>query len=546
MRLVSMLLVCVVLCSSVAASTGGLLAEVAEPPPDLGFYSIQTREHVDLIPKDAVAVTVAALPPDDFDVLKQLEELRYLVLGPRYNSPALTTEAFAVVAELTNLTHLDAKWIPHFQPEWLDELGKSDSLEELNLKLSIGRLGDDPDIDYSVLASAIKSTGLTALDIEGSTFSGDPDPFLQAAKGLHRLVCHADTGEEYNAGLAGNPLRALAALPLIHLNVRSNKFEDELFDTLSTSKNLQSLALQAGKGPIDPGFLSALKSVSSLKSLTVWQNENIGDEHFEAISQLNQIRNLDLSRGSTFNTNTREYEPPYETYKVSSEAWLSIAAMPNLRVLRAGWAPTLNDDVLKALAQCESLRVLDLEGDSAWTAEGIAALADASSIEELHLDEITSVDDHAIPGLFEALSKCRGIRVLTLNQTTGVEAKDFAHLASLKDLRELQVAACEWVNDEVLQTLGKLEGLEVLLLHYDTHVTDAGISYLAGHNRLRTLGLFGCKGVTSKSIVAFESMNQLGFIDLKYTGVQGDEVLEFWRETRDQGLHISQYFKRED
>lgn len=527
-----------------SASTGDLIADVAEPPAGIGRYSIGSAEDANTVPPGVEALNVARLRPEAFDVLKRFPRLKYLSLGSRFGQPALTVEAFKVIAELPKLTHLNACFVPSFEPAWLQALESSTSLQELNLSASIGRLGGDPEVSFDRLGSLIGKTGLVALDIEGSNFAGDPAAFLEAAKKLARLVCHVNTYDERDAGLAGQPLMSVVRLPLLHLGVRSYKWDESTLKALAQSSTLRSVTLDVWSGALPAAALAELKAVETLETFVLRANENLGSEHFKAIAGIKQLRRLEVTRPPTFNTTKGRYEPPHKTYAVTAEDWFHIAAMPNLETLRAKWAPTLTDEVLKRLGQSGTLRVLELSGNSVWTSAGIASLANAPRLEELHLDESGHLEESDIPKVFVALSKLQGLKTLSLAHITGVSAKDLAYLDNLTNLKEMHAVGCDWVDASTLSVVRNLNKVETLLLYDCPNLDDSAIATLDGHEKLSVLGLSGCTKVTNKSLAVFRTLAGLKVIDLRQTQVSGDELVVFWKETRKRQLEVMQYFKR--
>ncbi len=172
---------------------------------------------------------------------------------------------------------------------------------------------------------------------------------------------------------------------------------------------------------------------------------------------------------------------------------LEIAFSPRItgrRFAGSGWLPTIqevdlirtsvDDDVLRVLADCPRLRELKVEG-TAITHEGLRALATARRLSLLNVGGCPNLNED---DFIEIIPQFARLRKLELPFAPfGDEALEA--VATLTNLTELRLTGTK-VTDAGLAKLAPLSRLELLEVQH-TSVTDEGIeTFERGHPRCRT------------------------------------------------------------
>ena len=273
----------------------------------------------------------------------------------------------------------------------------------------------------------------------------------------------------------------------------------------------------------------SLKHLAALKSLSVL---NLADSTFsdadlptlENVSPL--LTNLDI-RGCA----------------LTNKAAKTFARFTGLRALRfsgKNGKTSIEDDGVKSLAACKSLKVLALDELSFVGTDGITALAGLTELEELYLAG-TIVDDDTckviaqFPKLkkirlsrnqvsdagLEVLSVCSGLEELDLSEDTLITDAGMAQVAKLTRLKKLNLWRVQISDDGVLR-LAPLTKLEWLNLD-NTKLSDAGLPALKEMTSLTFLHL-GSTQITAAAAPLLFHLKSLKDLKITRTALGGSDV----------------------
>jgi len=199
---------------------------------------------------------------------------------------------------------------------------------------------------------------------------------------------------------------------------------------------------------------------------------------------------------------------------LSNKAPTSIARFTGLRALRfsgKNGKTSIDDDGVKSLAACKSLKLLALDELSFVGTDGITALAGLTDLEELYLaGTIVDDDTSKVIARFPKLKKLR----LARNQIgdAGLEV-----LSTYSGIEELDLSENSLITDAGMASIAKLTALKKLNL-WRVQVSDDGALKLAPLTRLEWLNLDNTK-LTDGGLPALKDMNSLKFLHLGSTQI---------------------------
>lgn len=275
-----------------------------------------------------------------------------------------------------------------------------------------------------------------------------------------------------------------------------------------------------------PESLELLASLKSLRSLNL-ADSSFSDASLSALDGVSPLLvSLDL-RGC----------------QLSNKATTSIARFTALRVLRfsgKNGKTSIDDDGIKALAACNSLKVLALDDLTFVGTVGLESLAGLPDLLELYMAG-TIVDDascHFIaslrklkklrlartqvgdPGL-EALSECSTLEDLDLSENSLITDAGMAHLAKLSALRKLNLWRVQ-ITDSGILMLAPLTKMEWLNLD-NTRLSDAGLPVLTDMNALTFLHL-GSTQITEAGASSLFHLKNLKDLKLTRTAMASSDT----------------------
>ena len=111
--------------------------------------------------------------------------------------------------------------------------------------------------------------------------------------------------------------------------------------------------------------------------------------------------------------------------------------------------------------------------------------------------------DAEIRKLAEELQPVENLRYLNLTENRGITNSGMASVGKLKQLRYLNIGACD-LNNEGMAFLQNLTNLEYLNLSYCNRITEKSAVYVQKLPRLKYLDLMGCIKINTGGLKKFE------------------------------------------
>jgi hypothetical protein len=214
-------------------------------------------------------------------------------------------------------------------------------------------------------------------------------------------------------------------------------------------------------------------------------------------------------------------------------------AMPQLEVLSFASCKITDLSISEISLRCSELQSLDLSRCTRLTGASVKALSNIQSLTSLNLSECSKAtaagsvrELRALTNLVELnLAACQGIndlniqtlssmpslRKLSLENCQGTLTPNGAMkaLTRISSLTTLSLALCDWVTDVGLEQLANpMSVLCSLSLRACNNVTDAGVAALARLPLLASLDLTRCSGLTVFCIGPLATLPSLEVLNL--------------------------------
>jgi len=156
----------------------------------------------------------------------------------------------------------------------------------------------------------------------------------------------------------------------------------------------------------------------------------------------------------------------------------------HLRSLRLSWCDHITDRTLQSIGKANKLGELSVRGCANTTKLGIQfVVSHCKALETLH----TSSGDDAM--LKQLAKTCNSLQVLDLEGSSDVSDDGIRYLSKsanlLAKLKELGLQKCKHITDNGVKALTKFQYLETLNLTSCEKITDAGLKYIAKSQFLR-------------------------------------------------------------
>lgn len=252
-----------------------------------------------------------------------------------------------------------------------------------------------------------------------------------------------------NWKIDGSGLAHLENLPIDGLILSDNTKLQNIHLVHLISIPLTHLALERtnlnGKG------LESVTKIESLSTLSLNSCENLKEEDFEILSNLKELRSIDLSQTA------------------------------------------VSDKALENLSHCRKLHSIYLN-NTKITNRGLDALSKLKSVDHLYLANCKGLDAEAIKIIAKNFPSIRYLSLISLK----AESDDLLPLAQCKELIYLNLSGIP-IADSCLQLILKNTRLSYLYLH-GAKITDKTLTNLADSKYLRTLTLTSCPEITSAGI----------------------------------------------
>ena len=243
------------------------------------------------------------------------------------------------------------------------------------------------------------------------------------------------------------------------------------------------------------GLAQELSKLDSLVKLTLGPS-SMSIDGWKSLGKLRKLQQLDLRATG-----------------LGNEEFTALAsAMPALRAVRLnGKNPgtSVDEDGLKALANCQGLKVLAL--DHLWVGgAALQRLLGNKDLSELYLAG-TLADDDAL----KVIAGFPKLKKLRLAQTS-VSGVGLSHIASL-GIQDLDISECSQLTDEAMEAVAQMTSLTRLNLWRDA-ITDEGVKQLAALTKMQWLNLDNTL-LSDAGLGALAGMSQLTFLHVGSTSV---------------------------
>ena len=446
----------------------------------------------------------------DLEIFEELEILHVNVTSD------FLDEHMSGLARLKNLKELKFISCPEISPATLAVLHYLPKLERLIIN-------DCPGINALVSLGECKSLKHIGLS--------DNDEFdFNQLKHLERLASLTSVDLKDNPYLENRHLKQLArASQIVELDVSNcQEISDEGLIAIANNKRLTRLTAY-GCDKITGSVLESLTECP-LEDLNL-SYTSLTDETIQSVAKLTTVKDLALS--------AIEGIAPESLDLFNSLKDLERLYLQNMRV---------EDEVLARIAS-EKLTILDLTGNTSFSADGLVALPAASSIVDLYLDGMRGLNEE---GMAKIATKFTNLKLLDLSRTR-VKPSAMAPLDDFAGLESLILRGCRFIDDSAMENIAasssiktldlgqiwkltdeafvqiaKMESLTALTVGANKKLTGSGFVHLRGHKSIEVLRLYEIPKLTPESIRHFHDMPALNILHITDTILTDLHLGEMW------------------
>lgn len=217
--------------------------------------------------------------------------------------------------------------------------------------------------------------------------------------------------------------------------------------------------------------------------------------NLSSITRFHNLQSLDLTEVEPFTW-------------AGAEDFLFIKQLRNLRDLRLPIADMpVSAAVIKGISMLPHLERLEIY-NSRLTASESRLVCGIPTLKYLRLSFCKGLGDDGIA----LLSRNKKLGTLILQGTAGYSAPAFMRLATLSELRDLDVGPLPKSFDHAVESVVKKSPLEDL--SFDTcHISAVLVQVIASKTELRSLAFSSCSGLSDRSIQALVSLKHPDTVD---------------------------------
>ena len=325
---------------------------------------------------------------------------------------------------------------------------------------SISFLGANFNDEYLAQFKDLKK--LTSITVQNSGITGASLETFAAYPELKSLDIRRDLQ------LENKDLKVLVSAPkLENLALYYNGFSNFAVKNVQTSQTIKSLDLR-GCQNVDDGCCRYLIEMPALEE--VYFRFLISDDGIEKLSAAPKLKFIELQDCAVTNA--------------CAESLVKFPALTGLRVFRS---KSFDDGGVQGLAgiKLERLELRDLNVSN----DGVLALKDMSTLRNVELSELGSVDSEALKTVLGSWKNLESLWLFSMATNDDVVKTIVASEPNLKNLT-LRASVGE-LSDSTLEELTKLQNLESLDLRENAGFTLDGFKKLANINSLRKLYIKG-------------------------------------------------------
>lgn len=220
-----------------------------------------------------------------------------------------------------------------------------------------------------------------------------------------------------------------------------------------------------------------------------------------------------------------------------SRAFMSaLVRLPQLRLLRLDNPESGLIPLLTSATKLESLHFERIAGRTMHDS-GFKAVASLTNLKSLELSSLEGVADYN----FGLLKRLTGLQTLALRNAPAMRASSLAQLGENRKLRSLDLSDCPNLGDDgIICIISQFPALEHLCLA-GTGVTDHAL-FLLGHSRtpqLTRLSLARCAKLTKDGLAHVPSLGSVRDLRLENTVLRKQDVLEFKRRFPNKNMRVT-------
>jgi hypothetical protein len=451
--------------------------------------------------------------PRGLALVSQLSQLEHL-----FTPKGMSDAGMAEIAKIQSLKDLNV-FHDRMTDEGLRSLGKLTSLEVLSLygnpkmtddglraltqlrSLRHLRLGKEGSFTNRGMAHLAAMPSLKVLWLDTPNVTDEGLRRLARSRSLERLcICWLD--KITDRGIAYlTAMSQLKGLNAMHLKLLTNA----TMAHLATMPNIDDLRLPHGFTDAGINHLANLDHLNYLW-VNCAGNSPLTDKSLVTISNLHRLEELHIS-GTGF----------------TNEGIELLRNLKNLSTLHIAFWSGLDNETLKLLAGLPKLRDLSWSSSDNVTMSGLSALNNLAGLENLNARDIRQ-DDGGLD--LSGLKKIRRLRIMMRHHTTRVGNKfvttwdayhdsDLTSLSGLTNLENLSLTG-PGIGDAGLKHLASLTNLKYLQIGGSTNLTDNGLKHLANMRRLDSLTI-GDSRITERGLAHLYPLKTLHIITIKST-----------------------------
>ena len=299
-------------------------------------------------------------------------------------------------------------------------------------------------------------------------------------------------------------VEGMPELTVLNLHSSTGYFTDELLKHVAALKSLKQfglLALQITDRGLQ--YISTSKSIEKLSLIGCENITDMGVFHVSKMPSLNLFLMETLSQGSGLTDQGLSY----------------LSESTTITSLEVSGNNNVTDRGLAFLNKLPKLARLNLRYNPSMTDQGIKNLIGLSHLVRLDLNEAVCITDTAL----DYISQLTNLHYLNIG-STNITNHGLAYLEKLPSILQLDLCACQGINDDGLKHVGKMLSSSALNCWGCTRITDAGLGYLLALRLLEKLDLTYCCQVTGEGVKLLVN----GLPVLKWFGVgpQNTDVTE--------------------
>lgn len=235
---------------------------------------------------------------------------------------------------------------------------------------------------------------------------------------------------------------------------------------------------------------------------------------------------------------------------------------PKLELLKINYTGQFYDRHMSGIARLKSLRVFEVDYCDEISEASISVLRYLPNLEEVKLRECEAVyslkslaecrslkkvdlssNDHLDFEVLKSLRRLPKLESLVLDENSNLEDQHLRWLKGIETLTELRLDDCSGLTDEVFEQLGGIPNLKKLVITDNEHVTGASIGAIKDGS-LEELELSGC-ALDDESLENFKHLKSLrkfdfsGNNEIDGPGLVVLENLRKLEELRLSGLNVT-------